>query len=85
VILANAPCDVCILVGGGARLSGPVVTPFGGVDNDWSAIELAAWLARSLDTTLRLLGTRAIPRWAAVTRAGSSPERRRWCSRSSAS
>ena len=27
---------------------GPVVTPFGGAEHDWSAIELAAWLAASL-------------------------------------
>jgi hypothetical protein len=41
--------------------SGPIVTPFGGVEHDWSAIELAAWLAKSLSTTLRLLGTEADP------------------------
>ena len=35
------------------------MTPFGGVDHDWSAIELAAWLAGSLRTTLRLVGTEA--------------------------
>lgn len=62
VILANAPCDVGVLVGGGGETSsGPVVTPFGGVEHDWSAIEVAAWLARSLETTLRLLGTEADP------------------------
>ena len=37
------------------------MTPFGGVEHDWSAIELAAWLAQSLGTTLRLLGTEADP------------------------
>jgi DNA-binding SARP family transcriptional activator len=61
VILSGASCDVAILVGGGTRSSGPVVTPFGGVTHDWSAIELAAWLANALDTTLRLLGTAADP------------------------
>jgi hypothetical protein len=39
----------------------PVLTPFGGVEHDWSAIELVAWLAGSLGTTLRLLGTEADP------------------------
>ena len=39
----------------------PIVTPFGGAEHDWSAIELAAWLALSLGTTLRLLGTEADP------------------------
>jgi DNA-binding SARP family transcriptional activator len=61
-ILARTPCDVGLMVAGGAaRPEGPVVTPFGGVDHDWSAIEVAAWLAESLETTLRLLGTEADP------------------------
>ena len=60
-ILAHAPCDVGVLAGGKTPDSGPVVTPFGGVEHDWSAIELAAWLAQSLDATLRLLGTVADP------------------------
>jgi hypothetical protein len=38
-----------------------VVTPFGGVEHDWAAIEVAAWLAQSLGTTLRLLGAEANP------------------------
>ena len=41
--------------------TGPVVTPFGGAEHDWTAIEVAAWLAQSLGTTLRLLGTEANP------------------------
>jgi DNA-binding SARP family transcriptional activator len=61
VILDRAPCDVGVLVGGVTRTMGPVVTPFGGVEHDWSAIEVAAWLAGSLGTTLRLLGTEADP------------------------
>src|SRR5262249_116707 len=43
----------------GADSAGPIITPFGGADHDWSAIELAAWLARALATTLRLVGTEA--------------------------
>jgi DNA-binding SARP family transcriptional activator len=62
VILARAPCDVGVLVGTGDVTAGPIVTPFGGADHDWSAIEVAAWLAKSLDTTLRLLGTKADPK-----------------------
>jgi DNA-binding SARP family transcriptional activator len=63
VILERAPCDVGVLTGSrtAAAAEGPVVTPFGGVEHDWSAIELAAWLAASLATTLRLLGTEADP------------------------
>ena len=58
-LLAAAPCDVAVLVGSGAVETGPIVAPFGGAEHDWSAIEVAAWLAGSLETTLRLLGTEA--------------------------
>ena len=61
VVLERAPCDVGVLSGAGEMATGPVVTPFGGVEHDWSAIEVAAWLAQSLGTTLRLLGTEANP------------------------
>lgn len=58
--LEQAPCDVALLAGRiGADSTGPIITPFGGADHDWSATELAAWLARSLATTLRLVGTEA--------------------------
>jgi hypothetical protein len=60
-VLERAPCDVGVLLGGGEMATGPVVAPFGGVEHDWTAIELAAWLAQSLGTTLRLLGTEANP------------------------
>jgi DNA-binding SARP family transcriptional activator len=58
-VLEHAPCDVAVLAEGIGAQAGPVVTPFSGVEHDWSAIELAAWLAGSLETTLRLLGTEA--------------------------
>jgi DNA-binding SARP family transcriptional activator len=61
VILERVVCDVGVLVGGGDVVGGPVVTPFGGVEHDWSAIEIAAWLAGALGTKLRLLGTEADP------------------------
>lgn len=61
MILERVPCDVAVLMGSAALGAGPVVTPFGGVEHDWSAIEIAAWLAGSLGTTLRLLGTEADP------------------------
>jgi DNA-binding SARP family transcriptional activator len=62
VILERAPCDVGLLTGSRtAAAEGPVVTPFGGVEHDWAAIELAAWLAAALGTTLRLLGAEADP------------------------
>ncbi len=58
-LLESAPCDVAVLTGSVLDRDGPVVTPFGGADHDWSAIELAASLASSTGTTLRLLGTAA--------------------------
>jgi DNA-binding SARP family transcriptional activator len=61
VILERGPCDVAVLTGNRVSAEGTVVTPFGGVEHDWSAIELAAWLAASFETTLRLLGTEADP------------------------
>ncbi len=60
-VLERAPCDVAVLTGAGDMAAGPVVTPFGGAEHDWTAIEVAAWLAQSLGTTLRLLGTKAKP------------------------
>jgi DNA-binding SARP family transcriptional activator len=60
-LLERAPCDVGLLTAGTRAAAGPVVTPFGGAEHDWSAIELAAWLASALGTTLRLLGTEADP------------------------
>jgi hypothetical protein len=61
VLLERVPCDVGLLVSKAAPASGPVVTPFGGVEHDWSAIEIAARLAGALGTSLRLLGTEADP------------------------
>jgi DNA-binding SARP family transcriptional activator len=58
-LLEKTPCDVALLTTGTGSTAGPIVTPFGGAEHDWSAIELAAWLASSLETTLRLLGTEA--------------------------
>jgi hypothetical protein len=60
-MLERTPCDVGLLTAGTGVSDGPVVTPFGGAEHDWSAIELAAWLALSVGTTLRLLGTEADP------------------------
>jgi DNA-binding SARP family transcriptional activator len=60
-VLERAPCDVGVLVGAPPSEAGPIVTPFAGAEHDWSAIEVAAWLAASLGTTLRLLGTAAEP------------------------
>ena len=60
-LLEQAPCEVGLLTRGAGTTDGPIVTPFGGADHDWSAIELAGWLAAALETNLRLLGTEADP------------------------
>jgi hypothetical protein len=60
-LLLRTSSDVGLLTTGTPTTDGPVVTPFGGAEHDWSAIELAARLASSLGTTLRLLGTEADP------------------------
>jgi DNA-binding SARP family transcriptional activator len=54
-MLATAPCDVALLVGGGAE-PGPLLVPFTGVEHDWTSVELAAWLAGSWQVPLRLAG-----------------------------
>ena len=73
-VLDQAPCDVALLTGVvDASSTGPIVTPFGGIDHDWSAIELGAWLAKSLGASLRLVGTRPTTSTVAATPAGYSP------------
>jgi DNA-binding SARP family transcriptional activator len=56
-VLVQAPCDVAILVSREeAPGDGAVVVLFGGGDHDWAAVEVAAWIARSREVTLRLAG-----------------------------
>ena len=56
-LLAGAPCDVAVLVGrAGDFVPGPLLVPFAGAEHDWTAIELAAWIARSGNLPLRLTG-----------------------------
>jgi DNA-binding SARP family transcriptional activator len=62
VILRNAPSDVAVLVSRDHVLregSGAVVVPFSGAAHDWSAVEIAAWVARASETRLQLVGTAA--------------------------
>ncbi len=54
-VVEQSPCDVAILARGELQ-SGPVLVPFVGAEHDWSAVEIGAWLARSLDMQLRLAG-----------------------------
>ena len=56
-LLAQVSCDVGILFGGAPGSEGPIVVPFGGAAHDWSALEVAAWLAQAHAAPLKLLGT----------------------------
>jgi DNA-binding SARP family transcriptional activator len=62
-VLQAVATDVVVVAGAGRRdgHDGPVVVPFAGHDHEWAALETGAWLARSLDAPLRLVGTRAAP------------------------
>jgi DNA-binding SARP family transcriptional activator len=60
--LDGAPCDVALLVAGDPDAvppAGAVVVPFGGGDDDWSALELGAWLATGAGAPLALCGAAA--------------------------
>lgn len=57
-LLDDAPCDVGIVVDPGA-VDGPVLVPFTGVEHDWAAVELGAWLSRAAQVPLRLVGSTA--------------------------
>jgi DNA-binding SARP family transcriptional activator len=54
-LLAEAPCDVAIVVGARTR-TGSVLVPFVGADHDWAAVELAAWVAGAEHVPLLLAG-----------------------------
>ena len=56
--LAELPCDVAFAPRPDLRFEprGPVLVPFGGGREEWPAVELGAWLARSHGVGLRLLG-----------------------------
>jgi DNA-binding SARP family transcriptional activator len=54
-VFAAAPCDVCVLVAGEAQ-AGAVLVPFTGAEHDWSAVEIAAWLALERNVRLRVAG-----------------------------
>ena len=65
-VLAEVLCDIALLVTRDGRPTAiepglPLLVPFGGVDHDWAAVELAAWLADSLALPLRILGATAAP------------------------
>jgi DNA-binding SARP family transcriptional activator len=58
-LLATAPCDVALSNGVDALGDGPITVPFGGGREEWPALELGVWLARTHGRRLRLVGTEA--------------------------
>jgi DNA-binding SARP family transcriptional activator len=58
-VLATAPCDVALLFGQAPDPGPdkPVLVPFGGAEHDWSAVEVAAWIAGATGAALRLAGS----------------------------
>jgi DNA-binding SARP family transcriptional activator len=62
-IARHSPADLAVLSGGMTdwREGGGLYVPFGGGQNDWAALELAAWLASAARAPLRLVGTSADP------------------------
>jgi DNA-binding SARP family transcriptional activator len=56
-VLQTAPCDAAVLVSRGRSPDpGPVLVPFAGAEHDWTAVELAAWIAGNRQVPLRLAG-----------------------------
>jgi DNA-binding SARP family transcriptional activator len=59
-VLGSAPCDVALWFDRGDRTAvdrnGPILVPFGALEHDWAALELAAWLASTSGRQLVLLG-----------------------------
>ena len=59
-LLASAPCDVAVVVGTEVR-PGRVLVPFVGAEHDWAAVELGAWIAGGLGTSVLLAGPKEGP------------------------
>jgi Kef-type K+ transport system membrane component KefB len=60
-MLTDAPSDVAVLVASQDTPvkpgpDAPVIVPFGGVEHDWAALELGAWIASATGAPLKLLG-----------------------------
>ncbi len=60
-IFDRSPADVGVLSGDAITWApgAKIFVPFGGADNDWAALEVAAWLAYSTRARLCLVGTAA--------------------------
>jgi len=63
-VLGSAPCDVGLLCGGTAPDPGPehpIIVPFGAAEHEWTAVEVAAWIAAASGAGLMLVGSEGNP------------------------
>jgi DNA-binding SARP family transcriptional activator len=62
-IVQRSPADLAVCSGSAVDWDGGggVFVPFGGGENDWAALELAAWLASGAGVALRIVGTAGDP------------------------
>ena len=62
-IVEESPADLALLAGGAVAWTrgAGIFVPFAGAGNDWSALELAAWLASAAQMPLKLVGTTGDP------------------------
>jgi DNA-binding SARP family transcriptional activator len=62
-VLMTAPCDVALWLeregGVEVRSDGPIIVPFGALEHDWAALELAGWVATTTGRPLVLFGAAA--------------------------
>lgn len=65
-VLDEAQCDIAALVSSGdldfeLRPGREVMVPFGGAEHEWAALEMGGWIASAHGSTMRLLGSSAVP------------------------
>jgi hypothetical protein len=63
-VLEVAPCDVGLLCGDAAPDPGPehpIIVPFGAAEHEWTAVEVAAWIAAASGAGLMLVGSEGNP------------------------
>jgi DNA-binding SARP family transcriptional activator len=62
-VVERSPADLALFFGAAVEWTrgAGIFVPFGGAENDWAALELAAWLASAAQTQLKLVGTAGDP------------------------
>ena len=67
-LLADAACDVAVVVGEGPLQDGPLLVPFTGAEHDCFVVVIAAWFAGATSATMRLAGTAEVAGWRDASR-----------------